>query len=169
MGIYAVTECLQDFFLGLTGLLDYPSGFSRSLIEDEGRMEMGEIIEDVPGRPLDAMPFHAQFESPQIGQGDNATQEMAPDLTVGPMVDGTDAHGRVALAETPLHFPPVEIGFDDIGGCPVRVVRDDDGPAEGLPLLLHGIDVLPEPHGELAIDLFEGEFVVRRREVQFLT
>jgi hypothetical protein len=76
MGIDTMTECFQGLFLGLTGLLDHPSGLPGSPVEDEGGMQMGEIIEDVPGRPLDAMPFQAQLKPPQIGQGNNAAQEM---------------------------------------------------------------------------------------------
>ena len=59
MSIYAVTECLQDFILGLTWLFDHTPGLAGPPVQDEDRMEMGEIFEDVLGCPLDAMPLHA--------------------------------------------------------------------------------------------------------------
>src|SRR5271157_1208282 len=91
---------------------------------------------------------------------------MTADLTVGPMIEGTYTHGGVALSETLFHLPAVKIGLDNIGGRPVLVIGDNDGPPEGLPLLLYSIDILPEPQGELITTLLEGQFIVSRRNVQ---
>jgi len=59
MGIYAMTKCLQVFFLGLTGFFDYTHGLAGHPVQDDSRMERGEIIDNVPSRPLDAKPLHS--------------------------------------------------------------------------------------------------------------
>ena len=91
-------------------------------------MELAQLVERLVRRQADASFFEAQLQSPNIRQCHDTREKVASDLAVSPVSDGpcSNVAWVLALSETILDLPSLEVSLDDVSCCPVCVVGDDD-------------------------------------------
>ena len=113
-------------------------------------MQVPHILHHVFSGTVYAGSVKPQFYSPQIGHGDNTTEQMASYFAVSPVPEGPHSDQSIILTEPEpvLYLPAVQAGFHDFRCAPVGVVGDDDVFTEHCALPLHRNRILPETHDQ---------------------
>ena len=94
-----------------------------------------------------------EFQQAQIGQCDNAAQEMTADRLVDPVADGRYADQVIVLGLTKalLHSISIQGCSYDVVRTPVSAVGNQDVFAELFDLSAYTVMIFPECQGQLAV------------------
>ena len=102
-----------------------------------------------------------EFQQAQIGQRDNAAQEMTADRLVGPVTDGRYANQVIVLglAKDLLHSISIQGCSYDVVRTPVSAAGNQDVFAELFDLSAYTVMIFPECQGQLAVLPFKVQIV----------
>ena len=120
-------------------------------------MEAVHFVHRGVGAHFHVSPLQLQLDSAQIGQGDNAGKYVTPDLAIGPMPHRHQADEVIILAlpEAIFHRIPVQAGPDDLVGCPVHVVGNDNVFSESIDIPVDPVMILSASHAQSAMVMIQ--------------